>query len=301
MSADLQTRWDKIKNTSFFQKYKPHNILFKSFYTIKNLSVKDLSRIPAAAYRNLTASISLVPAISFFALPRSASQSIAYALADTLKIVQLTEATQHNFTQNVISVRPYVERPRRGFIIYVHLPASNINLQTIRYYNVKCIAHIRDPRDAVLSLSRLIINKYNSAGIQSRLFVTELMSYEGQQPVTISEDIIKSGYHRVLDWILEHRYESFVKWVSDWISARNSMKELVHLTSYEEFVADSDSYFRNIYEFYDIKSDKMPPIYKRHFNKGIARNFETEMTPEQRVYATKMIPDLIYEHTLIRP
>ncbi|MBF0518533.1 MAG: sulfotransferase domain-containing protein [Nitrospirae bacterium] len=290
-----------IRNISLIRKYNLHHILFKSMFYIKNLSIEETLRRQTNFYRELKAPLSHVPAISIFALPKSANVSISLALADTLKIAMLYDwASSHDLTRNVICVKPYAMRPRRGFIFCDHIPASELNLQTIKHFNIKSVAHIRDPRDAIVSWCKMNIQKYKVSGFASRFFTIDLMPHSNEVIIP-SDKIFKAEFSKTLDWFLEYQYEGFVNWVRDWVIAKKNMGDLIHLTSFEEYINDHKSYFKKIYEFYAIQSTEIPPVYKKHFVKGISRNFEIEMTQEQRRFVTKMIPDIIYENTLIKP
>ncbi|QWR77071.1 sulfotransferase domain-containing protein [Candidatus Magnetomonas plexicatena] len=314
--------WKTIKNTPFFQKYKPQYQLFRAYHTTRMAYKQYIEQ----RYRMLTASSSASPTIFAAFLYKSASQSIAHALIDTLKLALLYHVDGYLYMPGrgmplTSSLHPRLFlQPKTGCFVSAHFPASDINIENFKKYNQKCLVHIRDPRDSIISLCNHILTRhrdryalrgYNGTVVEVKEALMEMLpnvfpdqsvynSFWDSIPV-MPEATLESD-SETLEWFIRNQYEMFVNWIRDWIAASKELKGLIHLTSYEDFVIDPELYYRKIYDFYEVpKSYSLPPVLKKHFVTGKSRNFEKVMTKEQIDFTTKLIPDIIYENTLIKP
>ncbi|HEY9839357.1 MAG TPA: tetratricopeptide repeat protein [Candidatus Obscuribacterales bacterium] len=230
------------------------------------------------------------PAIFLNTLPRSASIYLTTTLRlllgrEFLMVAEIDSASDAIYPQ---AARHFA---CGGVISQAHLPATAYNLDVLNSCFDKLVVHLRDPRQATLSLVYLFRSQQQAGNPGLRLVPPLPEGYAGWSlPVQI-------------DWNLEHYYPVLIRWIADWLDVRD--QGLFHgellLTRYEDFRADAAGFYRQILGFYgiglagpDFAGITPAPGYL-NFRKGDVEEWRTVFSPEQAERASRLLPERLNE------
>ena len=226
------------------------------------------------------------PAIFFNTLPRSASIFITTALRVMLQreffmVAEIDSADNQIYELNT---RLFASG---GVITQAHLPASEHNLAILNRYLDKLVVHLRDPRQATLSLVYLF-RRQQAAGPDQIRFLPPL-----------PPDYLSLPLAEQIDWNLRHYYPLLIRWSEGWldVSEQGRFKGDLLLTRYEDFIADAAGFYQRLLDFYGLQplSDAMvgytPPPGYLNFRKGEPEEWREVFSPAQRAYAEALLPE----------
>ena len=114
----------------------------------------------------------------------------------------------------------------------------------------------------------------------------------------IPESYYVSDLSARLDWMIDHYYPMFIKWIQDWVQAAQQprFKRRIRFSTYEHFRADPNGFFESILAFLDIPLSyfEMPEKTQprlNHFRSGQLNEWEKVFTPYQLQKTTDMISE----------
>lgn len=234
------------------------------------------------------------PGILFNALPKSGSTYIGKGICQGLNIKILGV---HNlgisagayFPKDLIMVAQIKELASKGYFTQAHLDASPMNLQLLKKYLPKLIVHLRDPRQAILSLVHHF-NAYNKRDPEA-LYKT--------YPAP-TKDYFSLSLENQIDWVIKNYFPAYIEWILGWIEAQKREDFLIKFTTYEDFLEDEDFFYENILEFYDISSAKFkkfnpPKDQSSHFRKGQKDEWRFVFTEKQQKWVTAQMPEVLFD------
>ena len=184
---------------------------------------------------------------------------------------------------------------RGGALTQQHLDASGSNLSALKASGIKkVVVHVRDPRQAVVSLAH-----HFRLGYQEQELHWQKLS---MSPYCPEYDIL--SFERQLEWTFDHYYPRYVQWTEDWARAatdRSHGLEIL-LVTYEEFRADENAYFRRLLEFLDISPEaflQQPNASRKtvafHYRKGMVDEWRQVCTNEQQEWMQTLLTDDVVE------
>lgn len=177
---------------------------------------------------------------------------------------------------------------RGGVIAQSHFDASPLNLQALRLLQPRVQVHLRDPRQATLSMAhhlRRFWELYRDPGVM-------LCVEPAPAPALYDLDFTAQ-----LDWMLDHYLPGCIRWIGEWLAVADGPPAGVEvlLTSFDDMVRDEPAFARRTLEFFGIPEAKFnrPALEKTmavHFRKGEADEWKRVFTQAQQERASALIP-----------
>lgn len=229
-----------------------------------------------------------IPGIHLNTLPKSGSMFICDALADGLAI-EKTVVSCGYFPDDMILRLTFEQLSDGGFISQSHLPANRLNKVVLQDYVDRIVVHVRDPRQALLSWTH---------------FLTKL-ERDGRPEVNHTIPPLPSEYFSLslaeqIGWQIENYLPLCVQWLEGWIDASEdeAFRVKILFTRFEDFVADADSFFMRILDFYGIPESlfvyqKRPKEGADHFRKGRVDEWREVFDADQTARATAIMTERI--------
>jgi len=159
---------------------------------------------------------------------------------------------------------------RGGAMYTTHLWATKYNIDALKEAGIRqVIVHVRDPRQAVLSLAHHY-DRYRS--YHPNLRIKRYFEYDVAGKIDLILDV---------DW------PEYISWLKGWISAANEVT--VHFLTFEEFVTDPEAYVEKIVTAYGgdgHQFDRTAALERvaekdYHFRKGHLNEWRNVFTPKQ--------------------
>lgn len=225
------------------------------------------------------------PAIFLNTLPRSASIYLTTALRLMLgrEFLMVAEIDSIDDPLYEISARLLASG---GVVSQAHLPASPHNLELLNRWFKQLVIHIRDPRQASLSLVYLFNQRLQ--GQRVKFNPAPPVDYPGWQ---LSEQI---------DWNLEYAYPRLLEWIMGWLRVidEHSFQGRIYLSRYEDFVAEPERFYQQLLGFYGLCSemtqlDYKPAVGYLNFRKGQPQEWRSIMSPAQQALANRLLPQAL--------
>ena len=182
-----------------------------------------------------------------------------------------------------------------GALTQQHVDASATNLSALRASGMKkIIVHVRDPRQATLSLAH-----HFRLGYQEQELHWQKLS---MSPYCPEFDILP--FERQVEWTFDHYYPRYVQWGEDWARAATDRSHGLDilLVTYEEFRADEDAYFQRLLQFLDRAPEaflQRPNTSRKtvefHYRKGMVDEWRQVCTKQQQEWMQTLLSDAVVE------
>ncbi|MBI3258639.1 MAG: sulfotransferase domain-containing protein [Ignavibacteriae bacterium] len=228
------------------------------------------------------------PGILFNTLPKSGSIYITKRIAQGLNIKVIKMGVGY-FPKDLIILPQIEELSFNGCFAQEHLDPSPMNLQILKKYLPKFIVHVRDPRQAILSLVHHF-NTYKKLAPQI-LYRTFPVATEKYFSLTLEKQI---------DWVIKNYFPAYIEWILGWIEAQEKGDLLIKFTTYEDFLENEDAFYEKILEFYNIPFSKfkkvnIPKDSSLHFRKGEKEEWRSVFTEKQQQWVTAQMPEMLFD------
>lgn len=177
---------------------------------------------------------------------------------------------------------------RGGAMTQFHLDASPANLQILRVVCPRLQVHLRDPRQATLSMThhlRRLWDLYHDLGVVLPV-----------QPVP-DRAFFDRDLTAQVDWMIDHYLPGCVQWIGEWLAVADSPAAGVEvlLTTFEEMIRDEPAFIARTLDFFRIPAGRFarPALDKTmavHFRQGKPDEWRGVYTETQQARATAAIP-----------
>ncbi len=203
------------------------------------------------------------------------SVSNGYAFNDFFSVNQILNATSSN---NI-------------YLSQEHVMPYDFNLDVIRFFKLKSVVHVRDPRQALLSWMHHI-NRYTGGNPLSHhnLFVRPL----------IKENYFSLNFSDQIDYQIEKYLPQCIKFIDSWFSFAKKNKNIL-LTEYMQ-LKNEQKLFDEILNFYNLNNINIPDkielgssIDDTHIRLGESDEFLRVFNRRQRRIAYRMIPSYLFK------
>jgi hypothetical protein len=225
--------------------------------------------------------------VYLFTLPKSGSVYLVNLLHQGLGLA-IRSASLGYFPRDLLDWNKVEELRPGNNVVQSHLDASPANLQILRAFRPRFQVHVRDPRQAALSMAHHLARHWRETPRKN-----VLLQVEPTPPASFYDRPLSAQ----VDWMIENYLPGCVRWVREWLDVLDGggFGPDVLLTTYEEFVRDEAGFVRRVLRFFGIPEERYhPPALDRsmavHFRHGTPDEWEGVFTPAQRRQATAMIP-----------
>jgi hypothetical protein len=131
-----------------------------------------------------------------------------------------------------------------------HFGPSRTNLAYLKKFRVPLILHVRDPRSVILSWTHHLSSMEGG--------MDELFWY--YPAICPPPEFLTRDFPWRLQWCIENHLQHFVDWLKTWCEALDSGDVQGHITTYEQFLANRQSFFDGILRYAGIsQSDFRDP------------------------------------------
>lgn len=265
---------------------EPHQL--PAWFGLANLLVRQGHAEFENCYRELLQrfpQLRQTPSILFNTLPRSASIFITTALRLMLQREFLMVA-EIDSADNAILPLAAACFAQGGVVSQAHLPATPHNLAVMNACLDRLVIHVRDPRQAVLSLVYLF-RRQQAAGPDRIRF---------QPP--LPPDYLERSLAEQIDWNLTHYYPVLIRWIEGWLDVREQggFDGQLLFTRYEDFHADAEGFYRQLLDFYGLTPlsreivGYTPPEGYLNFRKGDPAEWREVFSRRQLALANALLP-----------
>ncbi len=230
-----------------------------------------------------------LPSILSVTLPKSGTVFLTALFHQGLGH-QVMPASLTYFPKDLIDWNKLEDVRRGGVAVPSHIDASPANLQYLTAYRQPVHLHLRDPRQATLSMT------HHMARYQKKFGPTHGAPLQlcPTTPPTFHEWPLPEQN----EWMIAHYLPSCVTWVRDWLAvldADGGPPFPMLLTTFEQMIRDEATVIRQILEFFGIPPERFtrPTVAKTmdsHFRQGTPDEWRTVYTPAQQEAATRLLP-----------
>ena len=194
------------------------------------------------------------------------------------------------FPKDLIDWQKLEDMRKGGWVVPSHLDASPANVQYLTVYRQPVHLHLRDPRQATLSMT------HHMARYQREFGPTHGAPLQvcPTTPVGFCDWPLAEQN----EWMIAHYLPSCVTWIRDWLAqvdAPGGPPFPILLTTFEEMIRDETAVVRRILDFFAVPNERYTPqtVEKSmgsHFRQGTPDEWKSVFTPDQQDAATRLIP-----------
>jgi hypothetical protein len=175
-----------------------------------------------------------------------------------------------------------------GAVVQSHLDASPVNLQSMTHLLTRIQVHLRDPRQATLSMLHHLGRQWDKTKDTGNLL--NVLPAPGP-------GFFDQAFEKRLGWMVDHYLPGCVQWIGEWLDVadKRTAGPDVHLTTFEQFTKDEDEFLARTLEFFQVARNRFVKPAKDqamtvHFRQGTADEWRSVYSPEQQAKAAAMIP-----------
>jgi len=170
------------------------------------------------------------------ALPKSASASISYLLAEHLDC-PVARCSFPGYMHATVVPGWATELGRGGAVTHEHFPASDQNLAALARAGVtKIVVQVRDPRQAFLS------------------FIHHLARHKHSPTVG---DLLDFDFDAAAAESLQVLYVAMIDWIQAWVAISERPNALkLHFLRYDAFVADKPRCVEDLLSFFGVSGNE---------------------------------------------
>jgi Sulfotransferase domain len=225
--------------------------------------------------------------VYIFTLPKSGSVYLVNLLHKGLGCA-IRSASLGYFPRDLLDWNKMEELRPGNNVVQAHLDASPANLQILRAFRPRFQVHLRDPRQAMLSMTHHLVRHWRETPGKNILLQVEPTPPPAFYDCPLTAQI---------DWMIENYLPGCFRWMREWLDVIESGEfgpDLL-LTTYEEFVRDEAGFVRQVLRFFGIPEERYEaPAMERtmavHFRQGTPDEWKSAFTLAQQTRATAMIP-----------
>lgn len=226
--------------------------------------------------------------IIFNTLPKSGSVYIGKTLSDGLKEGNFMTVSNNTFPTDSIALTKFETLMETDSMTQEHFDASKENLAILKEKFPKLIVHVRDPRQALISWTHHMNKIQHSEAAVDYLLLP------------LPKNYFNWSFSRQLNWQIKYYFPACIEWIQNWVKASEDESLNILFTTYEDFLANPQQFFRKIFDFYSISEsiDMLPTLPKEatyHFRKGKTNEWREVMSKRQQRKVTKMIPKELFD------
>lgn len=251
--------------------------------------------MPITRYDHLIdASTNSKPSIFVVTLPKSGTVFVSQSLARTLGYDHSSTVCTRTFPRITIWPEVVADFARGGMVSVSHMPASSFNLQILRSYTRKCVLHVRDPRQSLVSMAhfmRGVWQKTTAKSLRPDRLAIELAEHRYYtRGIDGAADVVDH-----IDGMIDGYYADCVDWLVQWKTAIESREMDILLLEHQLLADRAPEYFRRIFDFYGIPEPPELKLMSReednHFRQGGNAEWRMLLTPEQIQQVSARLPD----------
>lgn len=227
------------------------------------------------------------PSIFLMTLPKSGSIYLLNMFQKGLGYLSFNVSPGY-FPRDLADWQKVRVAARGGAAVQTHLDASPVNLQTLRFLVPRIQVHLRDPRQATLSmlhhLCRLWKQQYDMGPMLNVLPMPQ-------------KEFFSLPLEEQIDWMVEHYLPGCIQWISEWLAVSDGHVPgpKVLLTTFEQFLQDEDAFLDRTLEFFQVPRDRFVKPKKDaemtiHFRQGTPDEWRRVYSPQQHAKAAALIP-----------
>ena len=219
-------------------------------------------------------------------IPKSGSMYIGHTLSECFSL----KLKSTKYFPEVIVDPTLAEQVGRGkCVCHAHTVASKNNIDVLLDHGVnKCIVHVRDPRQCILSWVYWL-NEGNKIGVDRNTNNPALpMKYYS---MSIEDQI---------SWQIANRLPLIVEMVTSWMDIWDNTTPPFNVlfTSFDEMKSDSDNFFKKIFDFYQVEHESFSSPKKEqiknksskyHYRKGQIDEWRETFNSVQKKSAWEII------------
>ena len=225
-----------------------------------------------------------LPFIMLVALPKSASTYLTRTLHRGLNI-RWKETSCGSFPLDVLDHRKLLECSAGKTISRAHIDLNPTNSQLLRSFCPRMVLHLRDPRQALLSLVHYLLFKLDHGDSDFSTWVTPAPS----------ADVLRGSLPGAIDWHLAHQLQNMLEWTERWLAhAESGESPAVLITHYHELHENAQTVVDRILKFYQIPAwaytpKDVPKDDGIHFRKGELEEWREVFNPTQQKICAEMM------------
>jgi hypothetical protein len=172
-----------------------------------------------------------------------------------------------------------------SYVSQNHLAPSPENLQILEHFGCRVVLHLRDPRQALVSLVHHLDRVCNGDDSE------RLLMFAPRTP----PGYFASDFARKLDWQIDTYLPLMTDWITRWVALHDARRLPILLTNCAEMSRDIGALCRRICDFSGIPSERLrlvdiPKTIDNHFRLGDDGEWLRVYSPEQIERAGAIVP-----------
>ena len=218
-----------------------------------------------------------IPGIAFVAMMKSASEFIHDNLLRALEAPEILISIGTVPRDRLIDAA--VRRlATGGAVSRSHISSDNLPALVANGVN-RLVLHVRDPRQVTVSWT------HHMRRLGRAEFRHGAATYDPPLPAAFRDWPLR----RQLDWAVENYLPGQLQWLEDWAAALDRHRGAVSVlvSTFEEFRADQDAFFRRVADFFGLAEFQVPGLSDqsaaamRNFRLGHVDEWRTVLSAEQ--------------------
>ncbi|WP_419779733.1 hypothetical protein [Maridesulfovibrio sp.] len=227
----------------------------------------------------------------FISMPHSGSTYISKKVAESINSSWLPVHAGYELRESLLDWTKLNKSIRENGVSICHIPSSRINNIVLRQHVSRCIVHIRDPRQSILSWIHKIEIKLNNK---------EYDWFERIIPA-LPERYLTMSLEDKLWCHLENEFTQRVEMVQGWMNYQDSEESPVRIffTTHQELKEFPELLFSIILHYFNLSATGVNLEINRrdnrkyNFRKGSSNEWMDIYSEEQKEYADKRLPENI--------
>ena len=158
-----------------------------------------------------------------------------------------------------------------------------------------------NPSPALLSVQESHLAGLHQDLVSLDRFLQELLQKMFLYVVSLCVSFYHSlSFSEQIDYAIIHFFPTLCHWIMGWVDVQKSHTLNIKFTTYEEMVADEESFFIDFLQFYNIprkkwKAPTVPLNNKVRYRKGKTDEWREVFSPDQQAKVTEMMPQEFFE------
>ncbi len=228
-----------------------------------------------------------LPFMMLVALPKSASAYLVEVLRRGLNIAYKEVACGY-FPQDVMDYRKLNQFSAGNTLAKAHLDANPINMQLLKLHCPRMVLHLRDPRQALLSMVHHLKHCWDTGELQY------IQSWIAPAPPPA---VLQGGLSGAIDWHLAHFLPNMLEWTERWLAhAESGESPRVLITHYHDLRENTQAVIERILAFYEIPAwaftpTDVPKDWSVHFRKGELEEWREVFNRAQQEICSDLMAD----------
>jgi len=165
-----------------------------------------------------------------------------------------------------------------------HLSCNEDNIRILTDHGLnRLVLHVRDPRACTYSW----------------------FHYYRQRPTILArakpspEAFLALSDEQQIDYHIASFFTNCIEWLIAWSDFHDAIEDMqILVTSHDRLAMDPDGFFKEIFAFYDIDTDRVlraPKDAKVNFRSGLSDEWRQSIAQTQIARMTEMMPDRLFD------